>query len=101
MAGILSMLMNLAYLFLFVAVVYFGIVKGSWVGKQTPIPVLTGIAQKLPLEKWFNAAAKAAVPSPSPAAATPAAVPEPIQTPVASSSSRCSCSSSLCHRSSS
>ena len=46
----------------FVAVVYFGIVKGSWVGTNThPCPYW--IAQKLPLEKWFNAAAKAAVPS--------------------------------------
>ncbi len=83
MAGILSMLMNLAYLFLFVAVVYFGIVKGSWVGKQTPIPVLTGFAQKLPLEKWFKkgpapTAAPTAVPPSAPAPTAPAepAVPE-------------------------
>ena len=78
LAGILSMVMNLVYLVLFVMVVYFGIVKGSWEGKQTPIPVLTQIGQKLPLEKWFH---KGPAPTAAPAAVAPVQAPDPTPTP--------------------
>lgn len=85
---ILSSVLNLLYLVFFLLIIYLGIVKGSWIGKQTSIPVLTNIGQKLPLEKWFNTGAKAAAPEasstptpPMPAAPAAPATPSSEQTP--------------------
>ena len=78
LAGILSLVMNLAYLLLFIMVVYLGIVKGSWEGKQTSIPLLTQIGQKIPLEKWFH---KGAAPTAPTAAVAPVQAPDPTPTP--------------------
>ncbi len=60
----------------------------AWNGKQFNIPVVTGIGQKIPLEKWFHkdAMGTATTPSPSPAApssATPAAAPVATPSPEA------------------
>ncbi len=60
----------------------------TWNGKQAMLPFVTGLGQKIPLEKWFHkkdAAPVVAAPvatTPAPAAApAPVAMPEPMPVP--------------------
>lgn len=90
---ILSLVLNLAFLALFILMVY-----GGWQaanGKTPKLPVITQIGQKIPLEKWFNKDAAPASASPAPAeppaapaqpvaeASAPAPAPEPTPAPAA------------------
>ncbi len=94
---IISLVLNLAFLALFILMVY-----GGWQaanGKTPTLPVITQIGSKIPLEKWFNkdaapaaapvatapaapvAAPATAAPAPTPAPAAPAAAPAAPEAP--------------------
>lgn len=53
LAVTLATVLNLIYLALFIVIIVFGILP-AWHGKEPSIPLITGIGQKIPLEKWFG-----------------------------------------------
>ncbi len=81
MMALLSLIMSLVNLLVLVASLYGA--WNAWKGKQWSIPVVTGIGQKIPLEKWFHkGSASMASSAPVAPAAAPAQTPaEPAPMP--------------------
>lgn len=77
MMGLLALIMNLINLAIGIASLWGA--WNAWKGKQWTIPVITGIGQKVPLEKWFHHSATPSMSPAAPVAAAPAPTPAPVE----------------------
>lgn len=86
MIEIYALIFNLVRILIAVAVIFGAFL--AWSGKQPNLPIITQIGQKMPLEKWFKAAAEGApavtnaeTTSSAPAESAPAPTPAPMPAP--------------------